>query len=166
MIPFLRKRGKILITHSLVNQLQCVILKLWLDNLNVLQFMKNLHWLMSNLLLESTLLIWLEIQAIILKFENTRLINKMKLEGHTLIWGHINLWCLNIHSLVKYLMCLLEKSRRHYSRTGNVPTYTKMERKQNWFVICRFRNPIVGQVLLCEPDFEQIIETERWVANI
>jgi len=101
LISFLRKRGKILITHSLVNQLQCVMLKLWLNNPNVLQFMKNLHWLMSSLLLESTLLIWLEIQAIVLKFRNTRLINKMKLEGHTLIWGHIKVWCLNIRWLVK-----------------------------------------------------------------
>jgi hypothetical protein len=25
----------------------------------------------------------------------------MKFEGHTSIWGHINLWCLNIHWLVK-----------------------------------------------------------------
>jgi hypothetical protein len=66
--------------------------------------MKNLHWLMSNLLLESTLLIWSEIQAIVLKFKNTRLINKMKLEGHTLIWGHINLWFLNIRWLVKKIL--------------------------------------------------------------
>jgi len=87
-----------------VNQLQCVMLKLWLNNPNVLQFMKNLHWLMSSLLLESTLLIWLEIQAIVLRFGITRLINKMKLEGHTLIWSHINLWCLNIRWLVKNIL--------------------------------------------------------------
>ena len=101
---FFWKRGKISITHSLVNQLQCVMLKLWLNNPNVLQFMKNVHWLMSSLLLESTLLIWLEIQAIVLKFGNTRLINKMKLEGHILIWSHINLWCLNIRWLVKNII--------------------------------------------------------------
>ena len=101
---FFRKRGKISITHSLVNQLQCVMLKLWLNNPNVLQFMKNVHWLMSSLLLESTLLIWLEIQAIVLKFGNTRLINKMKVEGHILIWSHINLWCLNIRWLVKNII--------------------------------------------------------------
>jgi len=101
---FFWKRGKISITHSLVNQLQCVMLKLWLNNPNVLQFMKNVHWLMSSLLLESTLLIWLEIQAIVLKFGNTRLINKMKVEGHILIWSHINLWCLNIRWLVKNII--------------------------------------------------------------
>ena len=33
----------------------------------------------------------LEIQVIVLKFGNTRLINKMKFKGHTLIWDHINL---------------------------------------------------------------------------
>ena len=57
---------------------------------------------------------------------------------------------------------LLEKWRHHYSRTGNVSTYTKMERKQNWFVKCRFRNPIVGQVLLCELDFEQVMFWSEW----
>jgi hypothetical protein len=100
----LRKREKILITHSLVNQLQCVMLKLWLSSPSVLQFIKNLHWLVSSLLLKSTLLIQLEIQAIVLKFRNTRLINKMKFERHTLIWGHINLWCLNIRWLVKNIL--------------------------------------------------------------
>jgi len=104
LISFLRKREKILITHSLVNQFQCVMLKLWLNNPNVLQFMKNLYWLMSSLILESTLLIWLEIQASVLKFGNTRLINKMKLEGYTLIWGHINFWYLNIRWLVKNII--------------------------------------------------------------
>jgi hypothetical protein len=37
-----------------------------------------------------------------------------------------------------------------------------MENKQNWFVICRFCNPIVGQVLLCELDFEQVMFWGEW----
>jgi len=38
---------KILITRSLVNQLQCVMLKLWLSNSNAPQFTKNLRWLVK-----------------------------------------------------------------------------------------------------------------------
>jgi hypothetical protein len=39
-------------THSLVNQFQCVMLNWWLKSPNLLQFAKNLYWLLSNLILE------------------------------------------------------------------------------------------------------------------
>jgi len=75
----------------------------------------NIRWLMKNILVDfnligSKVIHGLNIQRkilhtlIVLKFRNTRLISKMKFEGHTLIWGHINLWCLNIRWLMKNIL--------------------------------------------------------------